>query len=114
MKAKGIHWIGPINVPLDRIDVDDEESWAASHQAVAVNRFAREIDAGTGNTHPIVLVQTPDKPKAIVIDGHHRFLACRKLGRPVRAYVGMTDHITPDILETHSSQVHQGSSPGNR
>ena len=60
------------------------------------------------------MVQSPENPKAIVIDGHHRYLAYRKLGRPVKAYVGMTDKITPAMLETHSSQLHQGSDPANK
>ncbi len=111
---RSVHWIGPILVPLDRIDVDDEESWAASHQPEAVARFAREIRDGTGHLNPVVMVQSPESGKAIVIDGHHRFLAYRKLGRPVKAYVGLTDKITRDMLETHSSQVHQGASAGNQ
>ena len=112
--APGIHWIGPVNVPLDRIDTRDEDGWAASHQSQAVTRFAEGIKAGTGHTNPVVMVQSPENPKAIVIDGHHRYLAYRKLGRPVKAYVGMTDKITPAMLETHSSQLHQGSDPANK
>ena len=111
--AKGIHWIGPILVPLDRIDTRDEDGWAASHQAGAVARFAEGIKSGTGHTNPVILVQSPENPKAVVIDGHHRYLAYRKLGRPVKAYVGMTDKVTPAMLETHSSQLHQGASPEN-
>ena len=113
VKARGIHWIGPIRVPLDRIDTHDEDSWAASHQPQAVSRFAREIGAGTGHTNPVVMVQSPENPKAVVIDGHHRYLAYRKLGQPAWAYVGITDRITPEMLETHSSQQHSGSDPQN-
>ena len=50
----------------------------------------------------------PPAARAIVIDGHHRFLAYRKLGRPVKAYVGYVDKVTPEMLETHSSQIHSG------
>jgi 8-oxo-dGTP pyrophosphatase MutT (NUDIX family) len=114
VKAKGIHWVGPVLIPTDRVDVDDEESWAASHQGAAVRRFARGIDNGTGHTHPVVMVQPSDNHKAIVIDGHHRFLAYRKLGRPVKAYVGYVDKVTPDMLETHTRQQHQGSDPANK
>ena len=114
VKAKGIHWIGPILVPVDRIDTDDEDEWAASHQAGAVARFAEGIKNGTGHTNPVILVQSPGNPKAIVIDGHHRVRAYRKLGRPVKAYVGMADKITPAMLETHSSQRHQGADPAEQ
>jgi 2'-5' RNA ligase len=101
-------------VPQDRIDTDDEESWAASHEGKAVKRFAKAIKAGTGHTHPVILVQSPGNPRAVVIDGHHRTLAYRKLGRPVRAYVGQVAEVTPEILETHSYQQHQGAEPGNK
>jgi 2'-5' RNA ligase len=107
-------WIGPVEVPQDRIDTDDEDSWAASSQPGAVKRFAKAIKHGTGHTHPVILVQSPDNPKAVVIDGHHRTLAYRKLGRPVRAYVGQVERITPEILETHSFQQHAGGDPANK
>ena len=50
--VKRARWIGPVNVPWDRIDTDDEDSWAASHQPDAVNRFAREIKSGTAEYCP--------------------------------------------------------------
>jgi len=110
----GARWIGPVEVPLDRIDFSNEGSWAASHQQKGVKRFARHIRDGTGHTQPVILVQSPDNPKAIIIDGHHRSLAYRKLGRPVKAYVGMVDAVTPEMLETHSSQISQGAAPANK
>jgi 8-oxo-dGTP diphosphatase len=114
VRSGDVHWIGPVEVPVDRVDCDDEESWAASHQGEAVARFAREIAAGTGHLNPVVMVQSPEKERAIVVDGHHRFLAYRKLGRPVKAYVGLTDRVTSAMLETHVSQVHQGANVGNQ
>jgi hypothetical protein len=107
-------WIGPVQIPLDRIDFDDEESWAASRQAGAVRRFARQIKAGTGHTDPVVMVQEPGKTKANIVDGHHRTLAYRSLGRPVTAYVGHVPEGDTRWEETHSSQVHQGSDPANK
>ena len=92
MTAKGIHWIGPINVPLDRIDTDDEESWAASHQPEAVNRFVRQIKGGIGQTHPAILVQSPGNPKAILVDGHHRFWRTGNSAAPE----GIRGHGGPD------------------
>ena len=112
--VKNLHWIGPVHVPLDRIDFRDEDSWAASHEPGAVKRFAKAMKHGAGHTQPVILVQSPEDQKAVVIDGHHRTLACRKLGWPVKAYVGMADRVNPEMLETHSSQVHSGSDPANK
>jgi 8-oxo-dGTP pyrophosphatase MutT (NUDIX family) len=114
VRSGGVHWIGPVLVPADRVDIDDEESWSASHQGEAVDRFAEEIRDGTGHLNPVVMVQSPEKLKAIVVDGHHRYLAYRKLGQPVKAYVGLTDRVTRAMLETHSSQTHQGADADNK
>jgi SPP1 gp7 family putative phage head morphogenesis protein len=112
--VEDVHWIGPVHVPLSRVDFRDEDSWAASHQPERVADFARQIENGDGYAHPVILVQTPHDQKAVIIDGHHRVLACRKLGWPAKAYLGMADTLTSPMLETHSSQVHQGSSPLNK
>lgn len=108
-------WVGPIQVPWERIDKDGIDDWAASHQQEAVNRFARDIKAGTGHTNPSILIQDNDSPKAIIIDGHHRALAHHKLGQPVLAYLGQIepgDRMAAE--ETHSKQVHSGSDPRNK
>jgi 8-oxo-dGTP pyrophosphatase MutT (NUDIX family) len=106
-------WIGPVQVPWDRIDDDDEKSWAASHQAGAVGRFRRRIESGD-DVHPSILVQRPDSERAIIVDGHHRALARRGLGKPVLAYVGFIR--AGDVqaaLETHASQIHSGPDLNN-
>jgi hypothetical protein len=107
-------WIGPVQIPLDRIDMADEKSWAAAHQSGAVRRFTSQIRAGTGRTDPVVMIQEPGKNKANVVDGHHRTLAYQSLKRPVPAYVGFVPEGDRRWEETHSSQVHQGSDRGNR
>ena len=109
-------WIGPCEVPWDRINTSDEDSWAASHEPEAVDRFAREIKAGTGHLNPSILIQRPDDDKADLIDGHHRAMARHyKLGKPVLAYIGFVrGKDVQAALETHSSQVHSGSDPGNK
>jgi hypothetical protein len=109
-------WIGVVNIPWDRIDRDDIDKWAASHQPSAVARFKRKILARNGKVKPSVCIQGHDGHKAVVIDGHHRAIAHHELGRPVRAYVG-TIHGQKWInqaLETHTSQEHQGASPQNK
>jgi 8-oxo-dGTP pyrophosphatase MutT (NUDIX family) len=113
--VKRARWIGPVEIPWERIDDHDIEEWAASHQADAVNRFARDIKANRGHTNPSILVQVPGREKAVVVDGHHRALARRKLGKPVLAYVGFIQ--SGDIQaaeETHSSQFHSGSDSQNK
>jgi 8-oxo-dGTP pyrophosphatase MutT (NUDIX family) len=108
-------WVGPVNIPWNRIDSDDVEGWAASHQPDQVNSFARDIKAGSGHTNPSVCIQDNDTNKAIIIDGHHRALAHKKLNQPVLAYLGMIDPV--DRLaaeETHGKQVHSGSDPRNK
>ncbi|HEV2355049.1 MAG TPA: NUDIX domain-containing protein, partial [Puia sp.] len=108
-------WVGPIQIPWERIDKDAIDTWAASKQPEAVNRFAKDIKAGTGHTNPSVLIQDNDSPKAIIIDGHHRAMAHHKLGQPVLAYLGQIDPKDRQAAEeTHSKQVHSGQDPRNK
>jgi hypothetical protein len=114
VKDPAVRWIGPVEIPLDRVNVANEDSWAASHQAATVRRFAREMKAGTGHTNPVVMVQKPGENKAEVVDGHHRFLACRLLKWPCKSYVGFVPRDQGPWDETHSSQIHSGSDPANK
>lgn len=107
-------WIGPVGVPLDTIDFDDEDKWAASHQPDAVSRFADGIKQNVAYTHPVIMVVKPGKHRAVVIDGHHRTLAYRSLERPVKAYVGYLNQDQGPWDETHSSQFHHGDDPSNK
>jgi 8-oxo-dGTP pyrophosphatase MutT (NUDIX family) len=108
------HWIGPVEIPWERIDDDDEDKWAASHQPGAVERFRKRIKAGE-ETRPSIVVQKETDGRAVIIDGHHRALARRKLGRGILAYVGFVhEKDYKEALETHSSQIHQGSAAENR
>ena len=112
--VKRARWIGPVNIPWERIDSDGIESWAASHQPGKVGDFVKLLRAHDGRVAPSVLIQDNDTPKAIIIDGHHRALAHRKLGQPVLGYVGMIDPKDRKAAEeTHSKQIHSGSDPRN-
>lgn len=111
--SPSVRWYGPCEVPLDEVDTHDEDSWAAARQPGAVDRFAREIEAGTGHVNPVVMVRVHGQ-KARVIDGHHRFLACWRLGWPCKSYVGYVPRITAAMQETHSSQRFQGADPRNK
>ena len=108
------HWAGPVLIPQDRVDDGDKDSWAASHQPARVKEFAREIKHGRGHLHPVVAVQEPGESKVKIIDGHHRTLAYRKLGQPVKAYVGFVGSNGGPWDETHSYQFHQGASPAKK
>jgi 8-oxo-dGTP pyrophosphatase MutT (NUDIX family) len=107
-------WTGPVLVPWERIDHDDQEKWAAAHQPAKVRQFARDIKAGK-RTNPSILFQPPGDGKVIVADGHHRAVARHSMGQDVLAYVA---HIRPGDREaaeqTHSFQFHSGSDPANK
>ncbi len=107
-------WVGPVAVPVDRIDFGDEDSWAASHQPARVKYFAKQIRKGTAHLHPVVAVQEPGDDKIKVIDGHHRTLAYKNLGLPVKAYIGFVDSDGGPWDETHVYQFHQGDDVRNK
>jgi hypothetical protein len=102
--VKNARWIGPVQIPLDRIDFGDVDSWAASHEDDKVDQFAKEIKNGKGHLHPVIAVQEPGDSKIKVIDGHHRTLAYKELDKPVTAYVGFVKSDSGPWDETHSSQ----------
>lgn len=107
-------WTGPQNVPMDRIDQDDRDKWAASHQPGKVKEFEKMIQAHDGHVAPSVLVQEAHSPKAFIVDGHHRALARENLKQDVLGYVGNIDAKDRQAaLETHTHQIHQGNDPKN-
>ncbi len=110
---KDAHWIGPVKVPLDRVDFADAGRWAAFHQENHVENFKKLIQEGDP-LHPVVAVQIPDDPKVKVVDGHHRALAYKELNKPVVAYVGIVHSKKGPWDKTHLYQVHQGSDPRNK
>ena len=103
----GLKWIGPMEVPQDRIDYSDEDSWAAYRQPKRVKHFARRLEAGD-QLAPAVAVQKPGDAKVTVVDGRHRALADRKLGRPLRCYVGFPDkdHGPWDRMSDYQQRPH--------
>lgn len=113
--VKRAHWTGPVNVPWDRIDQDDKDKWAASHQPEKVKEFEGMIKAHDNHVAPSVLVQEPGSQKAFIVDGHHRALAHENLKQDVLSYLG---NINPEdrkaALETHTHQIHQGADPQNK
>lgn len=107
-------WIGPVEVPVDRVDTDDEASWAASHQAARVQHFADQLEAGQA-VKPAVCVQEPGENRVKVIDGHHRYLAAAQSGKKTfLAYVGFVKKNGGAWDETHVYQFHAGQDPANK
>lgn len=108
-------WSGPVEIPLDRIDWDHLGAWAAAHDGARVAEFERRIRAGE-DVAPVVAVAVPGDLLVKVIDGHHRSLADRRLGRPVLGWVGRadSDRVTAPFFRTHLYQVHQGGDPLNK
>lgn len=101
-------WTGPEDVPLDRIDTSNKDTWQASKEPGKVERFKDKIRHKLGKgkpLKPIVLVKTPGNTKLIVIDGHHRTLAYEALGLPAVAWVGTVDADTGPWDTLHSQQL---------
>lgn len=107
-------WGGPYLVPWEKIDHEDMDKWAASHETGRVDSFAKDIEAGD-EVQPVVLAADPDG-NYIDVDGHHRALAYRKLGRSVRSWIGVLGSPADRhaMEETHLSQYHAGSSALNK
>lgn len=107
-------WIGPVHVPLDDINFDDQDSWAASHQLDHVKMFEEQIRAGNPPS-PGIGITRPGHDRVRIVDGHHRTMAYQRLGLPSLLYVGkVKDSDDMRWSETHSYQLHQGDDPANK
>lgn len=103
----------PKEVPLKTVDFTDMKSWSAYKEPERVAHFERVIQHDE-KFNPVVLVKEPGKKRYRIVDGHHRAMAFRRLGRSIVAWVGVIGKAdVQPALETHSSQQHQGSSSGN-
>jgi 2'-5' RNA ligase len=111
--VKDARWVGPVAVDPDRVDTDDQESWAASHQPERVKHFQKDAEKGKA-LKPGVVVQEPGDDKVVLIDGHHRFLGAKAAGKPYMAYVGFVDSDGGPWDETHSFQIHPGADTQNK
>ena len=116
--SEAIEWVNEAKwtmelVPLHDVDFDNEDSWAAHHQQDRVHHFAQQLESGE-SVKPAIMVRVPGKHRLRIVDGHHRTLAYRLLGKPVRAFVGAVPEGDDRWMETHSSQVHQGDDPANK
>lgn len=106
-------WHGPMPVPLADIDFSNEKTWAAHHQVAHDDEFVQRLRDGE-KLNPIILIDTPKQHDFMIVDGHHRALAYRKLGESPIAYVGTTTSPTGPWDETHSYQLSQGAKEANK
>ena len=95
-------WEGPVTVTTDQIDFSNVGSWAATKDDNLIDHYGKAIKRG--EMKPVILVKSPTSEQYKVIDGHHRSLAARKIGRPVLAYIGRVGESTGPWYETHSFQ----------
>jgi 2'-5' RNA ligase len=114
VKDKSVRWVGPVGIPADLLDFANAKEWAAHHQQGKVDSFARKIKAG-GHVNPIIGVVKPGHGHVRIPDGRHRASACKKLGRPVPAYVAFVDHAGPHPSDRiYLQQEHSGADPANK
>lgn len=74
-------------VSLSEIDFSNVKNWQASKDPDRVDKFVKLIKE-EGYDKPVLLVKRPAHNKLMVVDGHHRVLAWKKLSKPVPAFVG--------------------------
>lgn len=111
-------WTGPVVVPSDAFDTSNENSWAASHEPAKVKHFTKDIKQG--RMKPVVAVKVPGSNKLRIVDGHHHFMAYRKLGHPVLTYIAHVDQNAGpwdnmhDYQRTSNNPESGGYEPGDR
>lgn len=96
-------WKGPVKVPLDHVEPDMQ--WLDSADPEHVRDFVQRIRQGK-KLKPVILVKTPDDPRLKLIDGHHRYLADKQMGLPVRAWIGTVDADHGPWEQMHEYQFH--------
>jgi len=109
----GVKWKGPVEVPLQRTDFDEKNSWRASHQPEKVNLFKRRIkqaDKKGEGIKPVVMIQRSNKT-AMIMDGHHRALAYKELDRPIYAWLGFPGKSKGPWDVVHDYQYKEGTGP---
>jgi hypothetical protein len=108
-------WVGPVEIPLELMDLSGRKGWAASHQTGHVKAIARDLKAGK-HVNEIIGVLRPGHNHVRLVDGRHRTLACEKAGYPVRAYVGFLDRDSDleAAYDTYHQQFHSGDNPENK
>jgi ParB-like nuclease domain len=105
--VKSMPWKGPVSVPLSSIDNSNMDNWAASQpdQADHVQMFADKIARGE-DIKPVILVNNKSNDnKMELVDGHHRYLASLKAGKPVPAFIGESSSDEGPWNRLHAKQI---------
>lgn len=104
--VKSATWRGPLLVPIEQIDFSDSNSWQATQPEDAdhVQDFVDLIEKDE-QTKPVILANEGNDSKFFVVDGRHRVMAYKKLGRPVIAFVGDVGGVGGAWRTMHDSQV---------
>lgn len=107
--GKALDWLDDYDwtlrdVPLDEIDFSNSDSWQAAREPEKVNLFARKI--AKGKMKPVLLVKPKGDDRYIVVDGHHRSMAARRLGVSVRAWTTDVASRKGPWDEMHGQQFH--------
>ena len=97
-------WVGPLAIPVERVDYDDQDSWAASHEPDKVAKFAKILKKGKRLKPGVSVQQTEGDTRVKVVDGHHRALASKQAGVPFVTYLGFVGENDDRWEDTHSSQ----------
>ena len=98
----GQHWTRE-DLPLDRVDWSNLESWRASREPEKVAKLARKMAKGK-DVKPSIAVDRPGQPTVMLADGHHHALAHRSRHEPVPAYVAHPKRATGPWDELHAHQ----------
>lgn len=108
--VRGVVWQGPIDVPLDSIDMSNSDTWAAAHEPDRVSFFDGEIKEGT--VKPVILVNEPNNNKLLVVDGHHRVMsASEQNAETIPAFVAHVTTVTGPWDTMHAQQERSDSGP---
>lgn len=100
--VKTIRWDPADKVSLDDFDTQDETNWAAYKNPAHVEREVEQYE--NGENDPIIAIKPGDGP-LIIVDGHHRYLARRKMGKSrAMTFVGHVPAGDGPWLYTHLSQ----------
>ena len=96
-------WTGPVEVPIEQVNFDNEKSWKAYKEPELVNSKKKKIKKG--KRKPVVLVDAPKNNKYIIIDGHHRAMAYKQLGIPMLSLIGKVNKEKGPWDTFHSKQL---------
>lgn len=101
-------WEGPIDVPLDNIDMARRPGGRDQGKVKAIAQAIVDDPNGPAAA-PVMLVKTPDSTELAVADGYHRLLANKRLGRiSVKAFVATVDENSgPWDTQMHDAKLNR-------